>query len=269
MSQLVGDITILSVGGSSVLASFDGVTLTMTHDTADTSSLKSKGTRADITKASGTVAIPLRSLNGSSITASHFDASALQLGALEFPCFASTGINIGYTKTVLPCVGAKFRNEVNNKLQLSATISVMATAGMATTLLTPFDKDTAVTGAHATYTVTFNGVTFTFPVLIQQVTLTAERDGAQVLDVTLSGRAPDTGDFPTAPTGTTGLLAKALNDYKTALAFSFQSAASTAGVNVSGNLFFDSVSFTIQDEQIVPISYNFRNSGGWDVAAGS
>ncbi|HLO97252.1 MAG TPA: hypothetical protein VK171_01545 [Fimbriimonas sp.] len=270
MPHHTGDISLFDVDSASVLSYFDDVTLTLTNMTANTASVKAKGQRSSIMKSSGTVSVPLRSISTTTTDgATHLDLVSLALGALTFDCFTSTTVDISYAKAVVPCVGSRYKMEDNTKLILAAALKVQCVNGTGEALLTPFDDAAALSASNANYSLAFNGVTYTIPSLIQEGVLVAERDGIQDISLKLEGRSPDSGNYPASPTGTTGLLQKAMNAYNTAIPFAFQSITGTVGVAVSGNLKFDSVSFSIEDEQIVPTSYTFRNYGAWTVEQGS
>lgn len=270
MPQYTGDISIFSIGGSSQLAYFDNVTLTTSNSVANTASVGAKGQRSSIVKTSATIDVNLRGVSATtSDAATHLDTTSLSIGALTFTCFSSCALNISYATAVVPCVGSRYKQEDNTKLILAADVKVQAVSGTAEALMVPFNNAAALSASNATFTLIFNGVTYAIPMLIQEVSLVAERDGIQEISIKLEGRSPDSGAFPTTPTSTTGLLNKALNDYNTALAVSFQSIASTVGINVSGNFKFQSASFEIADEQVVPVAYSFRNHGAVTIVQGS
>lgn len=270
MPHYTGDISIFSIDSASQLAYFDGVTINLDNADGNTAAITAKGQRASILKTSGMIDVALRGVSAvTSDSTTHLDLTSLALGGLTFTCFSSTSINISYAKQTVPCAGSRWKMEDNTKLILEAEIKVQCVNGTASTLLAPFGSAAALADSNATYSLVFNSVTYTIPVLISSAVLTAERDGVQEVTVKLKGRSPDSGNFPSAPTGTTGLLQKAMNAYNTAVAFSFQSITSTNGVAVAGNVKFDSVNFSIEDEQIVSVQYNFRNYGAWTVAAGT
>jgi hypothetical protein len=270
MPHHIGDISVFSIGGSSQLAYFDNVTLTTTNMTANTASVGAAGQRSSIMKSSATIDVNLRSVSGTtSDAATHLDLTSLAIGALTFTCFSSCALNISYATAPVPCVGSRYKLEDNTNLILTADITVQAVSGTASTLMIPFNSAAALSTSNVTFTLIYNAVTYAIPMLIQEVSLVAERDGIQEINIKLEGRAPDTGAYPTTPTSTTGLLNKALNDYNTALAVSFQSITSTNGVNVSGNFKFQSASFEIADEQIVPVAYQFKSEGAVTIVQGS
>ena len=270
MPHNTGDISIFSIGGSSQLAYFDNVTLTTTNTTANTASVGASGQRSSVMKSSATIDVNLRGVSATtSDAATHLDLTSLAIGALTFTCFSSCSLNISYATATVPCVGSRYKMEDNVNLILAADVKVQAVSGTASTLMIPFNNAAALSASNVTFTLIYNGVTYAIPMMLQEVSLVSERDGIQEISIKLEGRAPDSGAFPTTPTSTTGLLNKALNDYDTALAVSFQSITSTNGVNVSGNFKFQSASFEIADEQIVPVAYSFRSHGAVTIVQGS
>lgn len=265
-----GDISLYSIDSTNLLSFFQNVTLRVQETTLDASSLKATGTRAEGVKMAGTITTSLRSTSSTtSDSVSHYDAGSLTFGGRTFTCYASAGIEVSYKKYLRKCVGAKYKNEVNTKLELKGEFEITAEDGDAEALLTPFDAGAAYTAKNAVWTLSLNGTTITIPVRLTQVELVGEGDDGQVLRVSWDGRAPNSGAYPTAPTGTSGLFQKALNAFKTPIAFTFQSIAGTVGVAASGNLFFDTVSLKIEDEQLIPIQYSFRNAGDWNFDGGT
>jgi hypothetical protein len=270
MAQHTGDISIFSIASNSVLAAYDNVTLTTTNTTGNTASVGARGQRSSILKSMATIDVNLR---GTSTTTSdattHLDLTSLAFGAYTFTCFSSVSLNISYATAVVPCVGERYKMEDNTKLILNAEIRAQAVTGMAEAFMVPFSDAAALSTSNANLGLVYNGVTYTIAMMLQEVSLVGERDGIQELSIKLEGRAPDSGAFPAAPTGTTALLDKAFNAYNTAVAIAFQSVASTAGINASGNFKFQSVSFELADEQIVPVSYSFRSYGAVTIAQGT
>lgn len=270
MPHTTGQISVFSLDGSSVLTTFDNVTAAFENTVADTSSVLAKGQRQSIMKTMATFTVPLRSVSGTtSDAATHLDLTSLAIGGTTLTCFTSTTLNISYAKANVPCAGSRYKMEDNTKLILDAEIVVQVVDTLAATIMSVFNNGAALSASNVTYSLVYNGVTYTIPMLMQAVDLVAEREGMQELRIKLQGRSPDTGNYPSAPTGTTGLLQKALNAFNTAIAISFQSITGTNGVAISGNVKFDSASFTIEDEQIVPVNYVFRSYGAMTVAAGT
>ncbi|MBS1725362.1 MAG: hypothetical protein JST51_01480 [Armatimonadetes bacterium] len=268
-SHYTGDISLFTLNGSSVIDTFDGVTLTVTEEQKDVSSLRAAGENMAGTKLEGMIEVDLRTQAGVAGTVSHLDAASLALGSLSFDCFRTTSFNIAYNTADEPCVGAVYRRKLNTKLKITTKVEVTADDDIASSILSAFASSASWSARNATYDLAFNSINYTLPMRMSSAQLVGERDGLQVVSVDLASKSPDTGAFPTAPTGTIGLLQKSLNAFKDPIAFAFQSIASTIGVAVSGNVMFDSVSFEISDEAIVPIKYRFRNYGDWTIAAGT
>lgn len=268
--HLTGDFSVFTLDASSVLTFFQNVTLRLTETTVDASNVGAKGTKSEGIKQVGMIDVSLRSTStGSGDSVSHYDAGSLTVAGRTFTCYKSAGINISYKKAVRPCVGAKYRSEDNTKLILSGEFDLAPENGDAAAMMTPFDAAAAYTAKNGNWSLAIDGTTYTIPVRIIEAELVGEDADSQMLRVRWEGRSPASGNYPAAPTGTTGLLQKALNAYNTALAFTFQSKASTVGVAVSGNFKFESVSLKIEDEQLIPVQYSLRSDGNWTVAAGT
>lgn len=268
--HLTGDFSLFSIDSSSVLATFDGITIDLSNMTGNAGSLLAKGQKSIILKSEATVTVPIRPVSTTTgDSATHLDVSSLAFGGFTFTCFSSTGMSINYAKQTVPCVGERYKKVDNTKLILAGKVTVQCDDGTAEAFMVPFDDGAALSDSNGDYSLGFNGVTYTFPSVIQKAVFKGERDGIQEVEISLEGRSPDSGNFPSAPTGTTGLLQKAMNAYNTAIAFAFQSKSSTVGVNITGNVKFDSVEFTIADEQIVPTNFVFRLYGAVTIAAGT
>jgi hypothetical protein len=270
MAHHIGDISILSIGGADQLAYFDNVTLNLTNTMGNTASVLAGGQRSTILKTEGTIDVNLRGVSTTtSDAATHLDLTSLAFDGYTFTCFSSVALNIAYTSQNLPCVGERYRLFDNTNLILTATIVAQVVSGMAEAFMVPFSDASALADSYGNLGLVYNGVTYTIAMGIQEVSLGAERDGVQEITLKLEGRAPDSGAFPAAPTGTTGLLQKALNAYNTALTVAFQSITGTNGVNVGGDFKFASASFELADEQIVPVAYQFKSHGPLTIAQGT
>lgn len=270
MAHHIGDISIFSIGGADQLAYFDNVTLNIPNTMVNTASVGANGQRSSIAKTEATINVNLRGVSSTTSDATtHLDLTSLAFDGYTFTCFSSFTLNISYVEQPLPCVGERYRMFDNTNLILTATIVAQCVNGMAEAFMVPFSDAAALADSYGNLSLVYNGVTYTIPMGLQEVSLGAERDGVQELNIKLDGRAPDTGAYPAAPTSTTGLFNKALNAYNTALAVSFQSIAGTNGINASGNFKFVSASFELADEQIVPVSYQFKSHGAVTIAQGT
>lgn len=270
MAHHIGDISIFSIGGADQLAAFDNVTLTLSNTMGNTASVIANGQRSTILKTEGMIDVNLRGVSTTTSDATtHLDISSLAFDGYTFTCFSSVALNISYASQNLPCVGERYRLFDNTNLILTATIVAQVVSGMAEAFMVPFSDAAALADSYGNLALVYNGVTHTIAMGIQEVSLGAERDGVQELNIKLEGRAPDSGAYPAAPTSTTGLFNKALNAYNTALAVSFQSITGTNGINASGNFKFVSASFELADEQIVPVSYQFKSHGPLTIAQGT
>lgn len=119
-----------------------------------------------------------------------------------------------------------------------------------------------LTGVNITVSFTINSVAITMPMSISSAELVLDEGGLQTVRIECSGRSPDSGDYPTAPTGTTSLFEKALNAPKTALAYSITNAATSAyDVNLAGNCIIKSFSIGFQDGALVMEDYSYASQG--------
>ena len=142
----------------------------------------------------------------------------------------------------------------------SATLKVPATSvPMMAALDAPSDADMA-------FTFTLNGNTVTFPIIVTSVTHESTVGNVQMVRVEFEGQDGLTGDFPTAPTGTTTIFEKVMNAPQTALAATFTSKAS-GGVAYSGNVLIQSYSLTINNSAVVKENFTWAGVGAVTDAA--
>lgn len=119
-----------------------------------------------------------------------------------------------------------------------------------------------LTGVNIAVSFVINSVTITLPMSITSAELVLDEGGLQVVRIECAGRSPDTGDYPTAPTGTTSFLEKVLNAPQTALAFSITNTANTSfDVNLAGNCIIQSYSAQFQDGALVMEDFVWASQG--------
>ena len=119
--------------------------------------------------------------------------------------------------------------------------------------------DQTVAGNYVAISATLNGVVLTIPVALTMFTRETPIDDIQYFSIDFVGRDPLTGTYPTAPTGTTSLLEKAIVQPRTALAFSFKP-SSDAGT-YSGNLVWSGWDFSVNNTGVVRTKYSFKGAG--------
>lgn len=260
--QDIGSLSALDLASSSFLADFQSATVSVDDDTVRNDALTRGGQSVQTTKRGVTFDVDLLStLSGSDPErVSHLHLSALTVGGTNYLTDLEGGtIEISYEQKKKPGAGSLWHYPQNVTKHIRATlkIGVPATGGVPL-MVNQFSA--TLTTQNAALSFTLNSVTTTITMRVVKVSQPFERDGLQIFEVTLEGRDPGTGAWPSAPTGTTTLLEKAFNDFKTAIAFNFTSHA-TEGYNLAGNMVFASVNINIQDGDLVATKYQFKSQG--------
>ncbi len=125
--------------------------------------------------------------------------------------------------------------------------------------------DATVAGNYLAISATLNGVVVTIPVAITMFTRELPIDDIQYFSIDFVGRDPLTGTYPTAPTGTTSLLEKAIVQPRTALAFTFKPSADSG--TYSGNLVWSAWDFSVNNTGVVRTKYSWKGAGTLGYAA--
>lgn len=108
---------------------------------------------------------------------------------------------------------------------------------------------------NMTVAFTINSVAFSIPMYIKTAVHKWSRGELQMWDFTFGPRGA-----ATSPSGTSGLLARALNAPGTAQAWSLTSKAA-GGLTYAGNFFPESCSFTVNKQDAILTSYRYINDG--------
>lgn len=261
--QVSGDLSVFTVGGSSQLAVLENVTYRTTVAKNEGRILKVVGGQAQAGRRSGRIEMTnMSTISGSAPTrVTAFELSAISLGGVDVIALINT-LDFSGNMNLKDAAAAPeewaWPQFMGKDYSARATLFIPATSGQA--------FSAAVHGARSglavTLTFTINGVAITLPMLITEAVHKTNVDDHQMYEVALEGRAPDSGSYPTAPTGTTSLLEKAFAAPGTALAFVITTKASPDGVTYSGNMVYESFNFSIgQNGQLVKEQYTWAVRG--------
>jgi hypothetical protein len=261
-----GTLNTFSVGGNAQLEYLENATMSIDANIQEGASVLYGGSNVQETKRSGRIDCSLFSDVSTGIRVSHLDLSAASLvrtgpttvNLLSPNILSSLEFNIRMSHQMKAGIGEKFAYPVVTGRTFSASMDLDIETTAGPTLLVDM---LSTTYAHRDHTLSFtvNGVVIALPVRIVNAGIPFEHAGKQRFTLQLGDRSGISGSTIT-PSGTTSLLEKALNAYKTALAFSFQG-ASAASIALSGNMVWDSYSLRIQDGQLVPSSMSFQTQG--------
>jgi hypothetical protein len=262
-------MAVLSVAGADILADFNSVTLSIESNLVNGAKSTRRGQTPQMTKKSGRIEVAVEDMISNPDRVSHLDLTAISIdGTSRLGDVRSVDLGVRYTSQMTAGAGELWTKPQNITKDFAITVELDAEDGIASALFIDSASSTYAHGNFA-FTFTLNSVTVTIPCRLQSVSLAAQRDDLQRITLTLQGRDPGTGDFPSAPTGTSSILEKALNDFFTPVAIDFHSKSGTGGVDVSGNAIWESFNVRIEDEQLVAVNYALINDGAWTVIATS
>jgi hypothetical protein len=108
---------------------------------------------------------------------------------------------------------------------------------------------------------TINGVTVSFPAMMERFANSLPQQGRQLLDISLLGTG-----VATSPSGTSSLLAAALNAPFTAVALSV-STKSTGGSVWAGNALIQSLAINVPVTGPVTTQFTYVSQGAWTIGA--
>lgn len=264
----MGTVSVFSVGGNSMLAVYEDVSYDIEETQVEGSIIARPGETPQGVKLGAKIATNLMSTISAPDRVSHLNLSVATIGGVSYlGLIKSLKFSGSYTQKMRAGVGAWFKRPQNVKKAYSISVVLDCDDAIASAFMIPMHSTTSA-DRNMILSITLNGIAITLPCRLQKATSGAKRDELQEISLELVGRSPDTGNFPTAPTGTSTLLEKAFNDWKTALAFEYDSAVA-AGFTVSGSMIFSSFSFEIADEQLVSTSYAWDSYGTVTAAATS
>ncbi len=121
----------------------------------------------------------------------------------------------------------------------------------------------AISGIDVVVSFTINGVTITWPSLISNVSHQINDGAIQRYNFEAIARDPDTGNMPTAPTGSSAsLLEEALNG-TAAHALIVTNKAATNGISYAGNGLLRNYNLQIPHEGLVTEDVEWASQGAW------
>jgi hypothetical protein len=265
------NVGIVTTGGIDLAAAGNSFTFEMTNEKADAGLISRLGKNSQPLKTSGKLSVDLASVTSGSTRVSHMNVTAFTIGGTSYlSVLKSFSLSGSFEHRMQSGTGEKYTKPQVTAKDYQITVNLDVDTTKSYTLMNML-AGSDFTGTAKTISVTINSVTITIPMTFNQGTLTAQRYELQELALSFDGADPGTGNYPSAPTGTTSILEKALNAPTTALAFVFQNASSgdTGGFNASGNAVFESFSLKTQDAQIVEENYSFATQGTITMAASS
>lgn len=263
MSRAVrADMSVFSVGGTSVLALAKNVQFEFTNDTEDGKSIATRGSRHDIVKQSAKITTGIMSNiggGGSDARVTNFDITNVTIDSVEYVTLQRGG-SLTVTNKYVEGSGAADRWKV--PIYESHEIVIKTKIGVATAAFPTIGGkvDAALTGHQVTVSLVIGSTTITGPFLIKSISHMFTEGEIQVLDCEFVQR----GALTTSPS-TPNLFAYALTDQGTALALALTSRSSNgAAYTCDGHI--ESMSFSFDDAKIIETQYTFISTGAVAVA---
>lgn len=255
------DVSVFTLGGTSYLASFKDAEYRVRNTTDDGKPAVRPGASAQNVKREASLRATLLNPISDPAKVTNLHLSEMTVGGAAMLANVRGGSFQGtmqHDEGAGVADGWKFPNFVGKDYTADLELAVPAT--FEATLDAAVHGDG--TGLPVTYDMVLNGVNIEVPMMITDYThLFAER-AIQVIRASLTGRSPDSGNYPTAPTSTTSILEKAFNVPQTALAMALTSKAGAGlGRARTGNFLFSGFRFDHNDSQVVKVTYDFVAQG--------
>lgn len=273
-----GDLAVYSIGGTSYLGLIKGVSYEFSPTNADSSPITIMGTRRQTVKKSVKISSSHMSTSSgdSGLVVGNLHVSGLSIGGVSFISYLRGGSfsgsfthrevsSVGDVWSETQIFGKDYRTEVTLTIPAAGDSQ---TPNFARSLMDELhdsdlnDQDLT----RVVFEIVIDGVTITVPMIVASATHAINEKQEQLITLSLEGNAPTSGDFPTAPTGTTTLLEKAFNSYNTPLAVVLTTGAAGSGEAYTGNVLFSGFSFGFNDAEINVIQYEFVSHGAFAAA---
>lgn len=258
-NHVIGDISVFSAGGASLLGIVEDVSFDIKEDQKDVSLTNRFRSSAQGLKMDATIKATIMDTVGAPVRVSHLNLTALTLGDNILGVVSRLKFSASMEKLTKAGVGAVWKSHQVVGGDFMAEVEMEGT----TDTFAPFIADavsTTLADRNAILAFTLNAVAFEIPMRVESVGFGTNRRGFQVLKIALKGRDPDTGTYPTGPAGTTSLVQKAINDPATELVYAFTS-KSADGFTLGGNMIWESMEFEVVDGEIVNLQYGWVNTG--------
>lgn len=261
-----GDISVFSLDSVSRLALFEDVDYSIDEDQIDMSTLLRPGMRAEGQKLKGQIKTKMRSLRGSGESVSHLDLSAMALGATSYlGLIREMQLDGSFVVQKRAGLGALYERNQATAKDYKVTGTLDCDDDVASALMVLMHSSTVV-DRNLTLGMTINSIPFAIPMRLQRLSTGGKRNELQSLAFEMTGRDPGTGAYPTTPAGTTSLLEKAFNSFKTPLPFAYTSKA-VDGFSLAGNMTYQAFSLSLEDGGAIFDEYTFDTYGTVTAAA--
>jgi hypothetical protein len=259
MARLSGvDVTVFSIGGSSVLADLRGAEIVSRTDFADVTPVVLAGESREGVKQRVEIKGALTSTKASGSKVTHLDVSALALGGLGFRSVIEQCVFEGQLALEDGSgLGDEWEYPVVVRKDYRARLEMLVDSSGAPSLTGSAFGSLA--GKSLEFGVTINGVVVTVPMKLARFEHVIRPGERQKWRLDLVGSAMVGAAYPAAPAGSSTLLAHAFNSPGAALAIS-----ADAGVGqplISGSFLVKGFGFRVDRASAVESTYDFVSSG--------
>lgn len=259
-----GDIAIWSADGGSLLGAISDINFEVQSQTDEGGAIAYLGESPQITKMGpGTFSTTVMS-NKTGGRVTNLDVSALTLNAVSYDADLVGGSFSGsYTHDNDDADMDVWAAPSVTNLAYKGDIELLVPAAAAQAIAAAFFPTTAaeVLNLYFMFSFTINGVAITLPVVGKSFAVMADYGKNQKIKVAVEGRNLLAGAaYPTAPTGTASLLAKAFNAPRTQLTYDFKTAA-TNGHRFTGSMIWNSFDISFNNREITKTKYGWTTTG--------
>jgi hypothetical protein len=182
-----------------------------------------------------------------------------EVGGVDYVCDVLSGdFSVAYTTKDASgeCDDWMFHQVID--VDFSASLELMVPIVSGSLFMDKFHGD--FDDIAVVYSFTINGVTITLPMMLKSAEWKADSGDFQKFSCKMESASPATGAYPTAPTGTTSLLEKALNGYRTAMTCNITTRVAEGSV-YEGDFVFSSFSINHSSNGLVTYKFDLINQG--------
>lgn len=257
------DIAFYSIGGSDLMAALKNGTIAFENATDEGGAIPYIYSSPSNVKRSATISVSGMSNIIGVDRVTNIDVSAATIGGIDVLAHTRRGnirVSLSHEEGSAAKDLWKYPSVVKAEISGSIEIAVPLAAIPAIPAMV---SGTSPNNAYQTFSLNMGtGAAFTFPGIITKLTHGLEYEKLQMLTVDFSGRSPLSATaYPTSPTGTTGLIAKAFNAPNTALAFDIRTKTGTGGIKYTGNVKYQSLDISFEDSKITSVAFEFATCG--------
>jgi hypothetical protein len=260
-TSYAGTLAVASIGGNSMLEFIESANYRFTEAQQQGAPASRFGGNMQGLKMNGEISFSLFSDQTTDIRVSHLDLTAADIGSVDLldpNILFGFDYNWDVSQKMNPGTGQLWSFPVVTDGLFTGSLRLAMMTNAAAAFVADFMGGTYA-NKNGTFTFTLNGVSFSIPIRMSDLSLPVSKDGLLEYSVALGDRSARSG-VTVLPSGTSGLLAQALNAPRTALAFVFRPKAHPNN-EFSGNMILKSMRFSVNDGALVPFKYTYATQG--------